>query len=206
MDDEFEPHINDDDLPDNEFGLDGLPQVLEDWISNSSSASNPSLSILSNARGFPLAAETVLQTTTTPAARSSMISLGKQIVWSPTHKSCLRKNHRRQELVWRAPLQSDSDNETALSLSNISRDFKHFLSRDAPLSNPYLNRRRGHPSSRTSHRCQGYNRIEINLAADIQRSAIIFHTTPIPYEICLVCKEVVQGAGSLNCECGDNGE
>jgi len=64
---------------------------------------------------------------------------------------------------------------------------------------------RGRYTARTSHRCPGYNRIEITLTPDITRSAIVFHSSPTPYEICPVCREVVKDAEIFNCVCNQNG-
>ena len=59
---------------------------------------------------------------------------------------------------------------------------------------------------RTAHRCPGYNRIEITLTANITHSAIISHSSPIPHEICPVCKQVVKDTDVFNCICGGDGE
>ena len=59
---------------------------------------------------------------------------------------------------------------------------------------------------KTVHWCPGYNRIEITLTPDIARSAIISHLTPIPHEICPVCKEVVKDAEIFACICGRVGK
>jgi hypothetical protein len=60
--------------------------------------------------------------------------------------------------------------------------------------------------ARTAHRCPGYNRIEITLTANITRSAIVSHSSPIPHEICPVCKEVVKDTDIFNCICGGDSE
>ena len=67
-------------------------------------------------------------------------------------------------------------------------------------------RRRGRYTGRTAHRCPGYNRIEITLTANITRSAIVSHSSPIPHEICPVCKQVVKDTDVFNCICGGDGE
>ena len=112
----------------------------------------------------------------------------------------LLPSRRRQELVWKSPTAE------AVSLNDISHQFQNFLNADLFSSQPALNRRRGRYAARTAHRCPGYNRIEITLTADITRSAIVSHSSPIPHEICLVCKEVVKDTDIFNCMCGNSGE
>jgi len=94
----------------------------------------------------------------------------------------------------------------AISLHDISCQFQNFLNAHLLSSEPALNRRRGRYTARTAHRCPGYNRIEITLTANITRSAIVSHSSPIPHEICPVCKEVVTDTEVFNCICGGNGE
>lgn len=109
-----------------------------------------------------------------------------------------RLNGRRQELVWRAPT------DEAIKLNDIARDFQYFLNANGSSLQPALNRRRGRYTARTSHRCPGYNRIEIVLTPDIRRSTIVLHSSPIPYEICPICKEAVKDTEIFNCICGNN--
>ena len=105
---------------------------------------------------------------------------------------------RRRELVWRS-----KKNETA-SLEEIARQFQSFLlTFSAELG---FNHRRGRYTTKTAHRCPGYNRIEITLTPDIARSAIVSHLTPIPHEICPVCKEIVKDAEIFACICGRDGK
>ena len=113
----------------------------------------------------------------------------------------LRPNGRRQELVWKYPTA-----EAVVTLSDISHQFQNFLNAYLSSSDPTLNRRRGRYTARTAHRCPGYNRVEITLTADVTRSAIIVHSSPIPHEICLVCGEVVNDTDVFNCVCGRDGE
>jgi len=91
----------------------------------------------------------------------------------------------------------------SVTLNDISHQFQDFL--DAS-SAPALSRRRGRHADRTAHRCPGYNRTEITLTADITHSVIVEYFSPIPYEICPVCKEVVEDAEFFNCICGGDGE
>jgi len=107
---------------------------------------------------------------------------------------------RRQELVWKPPTTE------AVSLDDISHQFQNFLNAHLLSPEPALHRRRGRYAARTAHRCPGYNRIEITLTANITRSAIVSHSSPIPHEICPVCKEVVKDTDIFNCICGDDGE
>jgi hypothetical protein len=108
---------------------------------------------------------------------------------------------RRQELVWKSPTAEP------VSLNEISHQFQNFLNAYLLSSEPALNRRRGRYMARTAHRCPGYKRIEITLTANITRSAIVSHSSPIPQEICPVCKEVVKCTDVFNCICGgDSGE
>jgi hypothetical protein len=93
-----------------------------------------------------------------------------------------------------------------VSLGDISHQFQNFLNAYLTSSEPSLNRRRGRYTARTAHRCPGYNRIEITLTANITHSAIVSHSSPIPCEICPVCKEVVKDTDVFNCICGGDGE
>jgi len=106
----------------------------------------------------------------------------------------------RQELVWK------SATERPVTLSDISHQFQIFLNAYLLSSEPALNCRRGRYTGRAAHRCPGYNRIEITLTANITSSAIVSHSSPIPHEICPVCKEVVKGTDVFNCICGGDGE
>jgi hypothetical protein len=105
--------------------------------------------------------------------------------------------HRR-ELVWRS-----QKNET-VSLEEIARQFQSSLLTVSTESG--FNHRRGRYTTKTAHRCPGYNRIEITLTSEIARSAIVSHLTPIPHEICPVCKEIVKDAEIFACICGRDGE
>ena len=113
----------------------------------------------------------------------------------------LRPNGRRRELVWKYPTA-----EAVVTLNDISHQFQNFLNAYLSSSEPALNRRRGRYAARTAHRCPGYNRVEITLTADVTRSAVVLHSSPIPHEICLVCGEVVKDTDILNCVCGGDGE
>ena len=125
------------------------------------------------------------------ASRMSSISSRR-----PFRKSSL--NARRRELVWRS-----KKNETA-SLEEIARQFQSFLlTFSAELG---FNHCRGRYTTKTAHRSPGYNRIEITLTPDIARSAIVSHLTPIPHEICPVCKEIVKDAEIFACICGRDGK
>ena len=105
--------------------------------------------------------------------------------------------HRR-ELVWK------SQEHEMVSLEDIAHQFKDFLHTFSTQS--VLSRRRGRYTTKTAHRCPGYNRIEITLTTDIARSAIVSHLTPTPHEICPVCKEIVQDAETFACICGGYGK
>ena len=104
--------------------------------------------------------------------------------------------HRR-ELVWK------SQEHEAVPLEDTAHQFQDFLH---TFSTESLSRRRGRYTTKTAHRCPGYNRIEITLTADIARSAIVSHLTPTPYEICPVCNEIVQDAEIFACICGGDGK
>ena len=104
---------------------------------------------------------------------------------------------RRQELIWK------SATGVRVTLDDISLQFQDFLYSHPPSSEPILNRRRGRYMTRTSHRCPGYNRIEITLTPNIGDSAIVSHSSPTPGEICPVCKEVVREVEVFNCICGN---
>jgi hypothetical protein len=64
----------------------------------------------------------------------------------------------------------------------------------------------GRYTIKTAHQCPGYNRIEIILTPDIACSTIVSHLTPIPHEICPVCKEIVKDAEIFACICGHDGK
>ena len=104
----------------------------------------------------------------------------------------------RRELVWKP------QNHEAVSLEDIARQFQDIM--HTPFTEFALNRRRGRYTTKTAHRCPGYNRIEITLTTDLARSAIVSHLTPTPHEICPVCKEIVKDAEIFACICGGDGE
>jgi hypothetical protein len=113
----------------------------------------------------------------------------------------LLPNGRRQELVWKYPTT-----EAIVTLNDISHQFQNFLNAYLSSSDLPLNHRRGRYMARTAHRCPGYNRVEITLTADVTRSAIVLHSSPIPHEICPVCGEVVKDTEIFNCICGGDGK
>ena len=107
-------------------------------------------------------------------------------------------NARRRELVWR------TEKNDTVSLEEIAHQFQSFqLTSSKELG---FNRRRGRYTTKTAHRCPGYNRIEITLTPHIARSAIVSHLTPIPHEICPVCKEIVKDTEIFACICGRDGK
>ncbi|KAF8151182.1 hypothetical protein K438DRAFT_435021 [Mycena galopus ATCC 62051] len=53
-------------------------------------------------------------------------------------------------------------------------------------------------NAKSPHRCPGYIREEITLAATIFDSAVVSHDTPSPLEICSVCHEVVGTHDAFN--------
>jgi hypothetical protein len=108
-------------------------------------------------------------------------------------------NTQRRELVWK------SQNPKTRSLEEIAHHFQDFLLASSTEVVAF-NRRRGRYTTQTAHRCPGYKRIEITLTSDIARSAIVSHLTPIPHEICPVCKETVKDAEIFACICGEDGE
>ena len=111
----------------------------------------------------------------------------------------LPSNGHRRELVWKPESAQKS------SLKDILHEFKTFLDGLSTSSGLELYRRRGRYTARTAHRCPGYNRTEITLTPNINRSAIVSHSTPLPREICPVCKQVVKDAEIFNCICGGEG-
>jgi len=106
--------------------------------------------------------------------------------------------HRR-ELGWKS-----QEHET-VPLEDIARRFPDFI---LPSSTELaFTRRRGCYTTKTAHRCPGYNRIEITLTTDIARSAIVSHLTPNPFEICPVCKDIVKDADIFACSiCSGGGK
>ena len=100
----------------------------------------------------------------------------------------------RRELVWK------SKNNETISLEDIAHQFQSFLLTFSTKVD--FNRRRGRYTTKTAHRCPGYNRIEITLTPNIARSAIVSHLTPIPHDVpCLkeICKRCA-------CICGRDGK
>jgi len=106
----------------------------------------------------------------------------------------------RTELVWK----SQNHDHEEVSLEDIARQFQDFM--HTPFTEFALNRRRGRYTTKTAHRCPGYNRIEITLTTDLDRSAIVSHLTPTPHEICPVCKEIVKDAEIFACICDGDGK
>jgi hypothetical protein len=128
---------------------------------------------------------------------TSFAASGSSSSRRPPPKSTPRACPRR-ELIWKY-----QKHET-VSLENIASQFQDFLrTSSAQLA---FNHRRGRYTTKTAHRCPGYNRIEITLTTDIARSAIVSHLTPTPHEICPVCKETVKDAEIFACICGGDGE
>ena len=108
--------------------------------------------------------------------------------------------HRR-ELVWKSEINK------RYSLECIYTEFKDFLDSIAASSELRLDHRHGRYTARTTHRCPGYNRTEITLTPSITRSAIVSHSTPLPHEICPVCKQVVKDVEEIfRCNCGREGK
>jgi hypothetical protein len=126
----------------------------------------------------------------TPAASKATSKISSSPI--PPRKST--PSAHRRELVWKS-----QEHET-VSLEDIAHQFQDFLHTFSTQS--ALSRRRGRYTTKTAHRCPGYNRIEITLTTDIARSAIVSHLTPTPHEICPVCKEIVQDAEIFACICG----
>ena len=124
---------------------------------------------------------------------SSMSSISSR---RPSRKS--NSSAHRRELVWRP-----QKNET-VSLGEIALQFKRFLLTFS--TELGFNRRRGRYTTKTAHRCPGYNRVEITLTPEIAQSAIVSHLTPNPHEICPVCKEIVKDAEIISCICGRDGK
>ncbi|KAF8170716.1 hypothetical protein K438DRAFT_208787 [Mycena galopus ATCC 62051] len=58
-------------------------------------------------------------------------------------------------------------------------------------------------SGQNAHRCVGYVREEITLAATTLDSVVVAHDAPSPSERCSICHEVVGLRETLRCICGD---
>ena len=129
----------------------------------------------------------------TPAASKTVSNTSSSRI--PPSKST--PSAHRRELVWK------SQEHEVVSLEDIAHQFQDFL--HALSTESALTRRRGRYTTKTAHRCPGYNRIEITLITDIARSAIVSHFTPT-HEICPVCKEIVQDAEIFACVCGGDGQ
>ena len=131
---------------------------------------------------------------TLPAASFTASSIPSS--QKPPPKS-IRRARPRRELVWKY-----QKHET-VSLENIARQFQDFIFTSS--TRLAFNRRRGRYTTKTAHRCPGYNRIEITLTPDIAHSALVSHFTPTPHEICPVCNETVKDAEIFACICGGDG-
>ncbi|PPQ99241.1 hypothetical protein CVT26_014097 [Gymnopilus dilepis] len=107
----------------------------------------------------------------------------------------------RWELLWR------SHQQRAITLSEISSQFQYALISAISSSDLGLRRCKSRTPTRTSHQCPGYNRVVITLTPDASGNAVVLHTTPVPFEICHICNEVVRSNEAFNCICGerDNG-
>ena len=127
---------------------------------------------------------------------SEVLSSASSAPRTPLRKSS--PSAHRRELVWKS-----QKNET-VSLEEIANQFQSFLLTFS--TELGFNHRRGRYTTKTAHRCPGYNRIEITLTPDIARSAIVSHLTPIPHEICPVCNEIVKDAEIFACICGGDGK
>jgi hypothetical protein len=101
----------------------------------------------------------------------------------------------RREYVWR---NMDRGQQSLASIAG-----RITLDLDMKLS-PVL--RLNSTNAKSPHRCPGYIREEITLAATIFDSAVVSHDTPSPLEICSVCHEVVGTHEAFKCVCGDSGE
>ena len=94
----------------------------------------------------------------------------------------------RREVRWK--LDKSAINR---SLESIVRRFEDYLdcvstsSADSP-----LRRITASPHKWVSHRCPGYLREEITLAADVSKSVVIAHQYPSQSEICTICGQLVQ--------------
>ncbi|KAF8186214.1 hypothetical protein K438DRAFT_1040358 [Mycena galopus ATCC 62051] len=99
----------------------------------------------------------------------------------------------RREYVWR---NIDRGQQSLASIAG-----RITLDLDLKLS-PVL--RLNSTNAKSPHRCPGYIREEITLAATIFDSAVVSHDTPSPLEICSVCHEVVGTHDAFKCVCGDS--
>ena len=117
--------------------------------------------------------------------------------------ACPEAEGYRWELVWK-PMNAPSSNATLADISHEFQDlFKvNLLTTSSP---PALRWRRGRYVTRALHRCPGYKRFEITLTSLVKSSGIVVHSSPVPQEICLVCKQVVKDDETFRCACGRGG-
>ncbi|KAJ6458561.1 hypothetical protein C8R47DRAFT_1328197 [Mycena vitilis] len=99
----------------------------------------------------------------------------------------------RREYVWR--IVDRGQQSLAAIAAQITRDLDMEISSSV--------RKFAWSDWRSAHRCAGYVREEITLAAKTGDSAVIFHDVPSPQEICSVCHEVVGIQEVFRCSCGD---
>ncbi|KAJ6478473.1 hypothetical protein C8R47DRAFT_632283 [Mycena vitilis] len=115
---------------------------------------------------------------------------------SPSQHDPVNEAHipPRREYVWRT---TERGHQSLASIaSRIIRDLEI-----KGLSSINTWKQRFHGLS--AHRCAGYVREEITLAATTNDSVVVFHDTPSPLEICSVCHEVVAVKEVLRCICRD---
>ncbi|KAJ7269326.1 hypothetical protein B0H12DRAFT_32934 [Mycena haematopus] len=98
----------------------------------------------------------------------------------------------RREYVWRTIDRGQQ------SLATVADRFTRVL--DMKLSSV---KKITWTDGRRAHRCPGYVREEITLAATAVDSAVISHDAPSPLEVCSVCNQLVGLDEVFQCICGD---
>jgi hypothetical protein len=98
----------------------------------------------------------------------------------------------RREYVWRTVAGGQQSLGTIASRSALDLETK--------LSSI---RRLNWSDQQTAHRCAGYLREEITLAATTSNSAVVSHDAPSPLEMCSVCHEIVGSNEKFQCICGE---
>ncbi|KAJ6498431.1 hypothetical protein C8R47DRAFT_1193894 [Mycena vitilis] len=123
---------------------------------------------------------------------SAAVQLGPHLPSSSQNMDAEALVPPRREYVWRTILLEHGQPSLTAIATRIVRDLEMTSVNKVALSD-----------GGSVHRCAGYVREEITLTTTTSQSAVIFHDSPSPREICAVCHEVVGTSELFRCVCGD---
>ncbi|KAJ7633242.1 hypothetical protein FB45DRAFT_523992 [Roridomyces roridus] len=103
----------------------------------------------------------------------------------------------RREYVWRT-----LDRRRVHSLSRVSGKINRDMEMGLPIRK-FVWTEVDPSSGNGAHRCAGYVREEVTLAARTDDSAVICHGAPSLLEVCAVCHELVSANDRFWCTCGE---